>query len=92
MTVYTLRNPRLRARLQAQQERSEHPSRLRTQGFEPGQRVQLHPATDAWMMGDRFGEVVRVTPKFVYVQCDVSQRIRRMVPRNILEIVRTPSG
>jgi hypothetical protein len=23
-----------------------------------GTRVQLHPATDRWMMGDRYGEVV----------------------------------
>jgi hypothetical protein len=25
--------------------------------FKVGQRVELHPATDRWMMGDRFGEV-----------------------------------
>lgn len=24
-----------------------------------GDRVELEPATDRWMMGDRFGEVVR---------------------------------
>ncbi len=23
-----------------------------------GTRVQLHPATDRWMMGDRYGEIV----------------------------------
>ena len=28
--------------------------------FIPGQRVQLHPATDAWMSGDRYGVVVHV--------------------------------
>lgn len=26
-----------------------------------GKRVQLHPATDAWMMGDRFGTIVSVS-------------------------------
>jgi hypothetical protein len=25
-----------------------------------GDRCQLHPATDRWMMGDRFGDVVSV--------------------------------
>lgn len=24
-----------------------------------GKRVELHPGTDAWMMGDRYGEIVR---------------------------------
>lgn len=26
--------------------------------FQNGDRVELHPATDRWMMGDRFGVVV----------------------------------
>lgn len=30
--------------------------------FIEGQRVQLHPATDAWMQGDRYGNVVQVIP------------------------------
>lgn len=25
-----------------------------------GDRVQLHPATDRWMQGDRYGEIVSV--------------------------------
>ena len=28
--------------------------------FKPGHRIELHPATDGWMMGDRFGVVTRV--------------------------------
>ena len=28
-----------------------------------GKRCQLHPATDRWMMGDRYGVVVRVSKK-----------------------------
>lgn len=32
------------------------------QSYRVGERVQLHPATDRWMMGDRYGEVV-ATPK-----------------------------
>jgi len=37
-------------------------------GFRP--RVQLSPATDAWMAGDRFGEVVKLGTKFVHLGCD----------------------
>ena len=28
--------------------------------FKIGDRVQLHPATDDWMRGDRYGDVVNV--------------------------------
>lgn len=31
--------------------------------YTTGTRVQLHPATDAWMRGDRWGEVVAVACK-----------------------------
>ena len=27
-----------------------------------GDRVELHPAMDRWMMGDRYGTVVRIIP------------------------------
>jgi hypothetical protein len=37
-----------------------------------GQRVQLHPGTDRWMMGDRYGEVVRSLPARVRVRLDRS--------------------
>ena len=28
-----------------------------------GQRMQLHPATDRWMMGDRYGVIVGVSKR-----------------------------
>jgi len=28
--------------------------------FNVGDRVQLHPATDAWMRGERYGNVTRI--------------------------------
>ena len=31
-----------------------------TNNYNVGKRVELSPATDQWMMGDKFGEVVRV--------------------------------
>ena len=49
-----------------------------------GDRVELHPATDRWMMGDRFGEVVGITDAdFVRVKLDVSGKILRFAPRYI---------
>ena len=52
--------------------------------FQNGDRVELHPATDAWMMGDRYGEVVCIGYMYVHVKMDRSGKIRRVVPENIL--------
>lgn len=30
--------------------------------FTVGERVQLHPATDAWMRGERYANVVEIIP------------------------------
>lgn len=30
--------------------------------FKPGERIELHPATDMWMRGARFGTVVKELP------------------------------
>lgn len=43
-----------------------------------GKRVEIHPRYDAWMMGDRFGEVVKVTPRYLSVKMDRSGRVRRV--------------
>jgi hypothetical protein len=51
-----------------------------TAHFAVGARVELHPATDAWMMGDRFGTVTRVGRKLVHVHMDRSNRTRRVPP------------
>jgi hypothetical protein len=55
----------------------------------PGDYVELHPGTDAWMRGDRYGVVVKVThgkrvlavmvrPSFVHVRMDRSGRTLRL--------------
>jgi len=31
-----------------------------TNNWSIGKRVELHPATDRWMMGDRYGVIVKV--------------------------------
>lgn len=51
--------------------------------FDEGQRVELHPACDVWMMGDRFGTVARVGRRLVHVRMDRSRRTLRLLPRHI---------
>lgn len=45
--------------------------------FTIGQRVELHPGTDLWMMGARFGTVTKIGRKFVTVKLDRLTRAKR---------------
>jgi hypothetical protein len=51
-----------------------------------GSRVQLHPGTDQWMMGDRFGEVRKVDTKtgLIHVKMDRSGKTLKCKPEHIL--------
>lgn len=51
--------------------------------YKVGDRVELHPATDTWMRGDRYGEIVRIGTKNIYVRMDKSNRILGFTPDNI---------
>lgn len=42
--------------------------------------VDLHPATDAWMRGDRTGTCVAIGKKWVYVKMDASGRTLKLHP------------
>jgi hypothetical protein len=44
-----------------------------------GDRVELHPATDAWMQGDRFGIATRITDR-VHIRMDKSGKRRSAEP------------
>ena len=46
-------------------------------------RIQTHPATDAWMRGDRYGTVTKVGRTYVHVRMDRSGRTLRFTPGNI---------
>lgn len=64
-------------------------------GFTRGQRVQLHPATDRWMMGDKFGVVTGLGPGWVRVKLDVSGKSLRLCNSNVLvpnEKLAAPAG
>ena len=45
-----------------------------------GQVVEIHPGTDTWMRGDRFGEVVKLGRKWVHVRFYVSGRTLQVHP------------
>jgi hypothetical protein len=52
--------------------------------FKEGDRVEAHPATDSWMMGDRYGTVIIVGRKQIHVRMDLSRRTVRFAPDNLL--------
>jgi hypothetical protein len=67
--------------------------------FRKGDRVQLHPATDGWMRGARFGTVTSITAprecwergnperylcRIVRVKLDNRPRVCRVHPANLL--------
>lgn len=57
-----------------------------------GKRVQLHPATDQWMRGDKYGEIVSETRHskrgelYVMVKMDKSGRTIKVYDRDLLEV------
>ncbi|MDF2973168.1 MAG: hypothetical protein K0R61_3618 [Microvirga sp.] len=50
-----------------------------------GNRIELDPATDAWMSGDRYGEIIKTGVRYYSVKMDVSRRVLLLRPENILE-------
>jgi hypothetical protein len=56
-----------------------------TDDFKVGQRVELHPGTDQWMMGDRFGNVARIKDGKVHVKMDRSGKTLKCDPDHILK-------
>ena len=54
--------------------------------FTVGSIHELHPATDAWMQGDRFGEITKLDQgkNLVHVRMNVSRRLLKVHPDNIL--------
>lgn len=55
--------------------------------FKRGDRIEMHPATDRWMMGDRYGYVENVGRKYVCVRLDKSGRCMNTDPSNIGAII-----
>jgi hypothetical protein len=54
--------------------------------FAPGQRVEMHPATDWWMRGARYGTVQRqARTGTVTVKLDLWPRPVRVHPDNLID-------
>lgn len=55
--------------------------------FHAGQRVAIHPASDLWMRGVRYGTVTRVGKLTLFVRADSGHGIYRVSTRNVLRII-----
>lgn len=51
--------------------------------FKVGERVELHPATDRWMRGDRYGTIEKIGRRHFYVRMDRSGHLAKIDPSNI---------
>jgi hypothetical protein len=58
-----------------------------TKDFRAGERIQLHPATDRWMMGDRYATIIHAGRKILRVRFERSNTLGRVHPLNVLEII-----
>ena len=48
-----------------------------------GDRVELHPATDLWMRGSRFGTVEKGASKYIHVRLDATNKVVKCWPENV---------
>lgn len=56
--------------------------------LKPGDRVQLHPATDHWMRGDRYGTVSRILiTGRIRILLDKSKKYVTVDQANIYEVI-----
>lgn len=60
--------------------------------FKVGDRVQISPACDRWMMGDKYGEVIRIGRRLLRLKMDRSGHLVDMVPDRIHEILERSSN
>jgi hypothetical protein len=54
--------------------------------FKVGDRVELHPATDMWMRGARFGTVTKVGRRWLHVRLDHTGTVSHFAPHNIYAV------
>lgn len=54
--------------------------------FRKGDRVQLHPGTDYWIMGARYAAVEGVGRRFLTIRLDATGQQLRISPHDILEV------
>ena len=52
--------------------------------MQKGDRVQIRPHHDIWMMGDRYGTIEKVARKYIHVRLDKSGRLWKFLESYIL--------
>ena len=57
-----------------------------TADFCKGMRIEMHPATDLWMRGARYGTVTHVGKAHVNVKLDKLAFVIYCAPRNLLPL------
>lgn len=62
---------------------TEYSDNFIVKDFQIGDNIELHPATDAWMQGDRFGMVSKIGRKYIHVLMDRSDRTLQMLPKDV---------
>jgi len=72
---------------------SEHPKRETWSGaavsdFRVGDRVELHPLTELWMRGARFGEVKKLGRSLITIEVDVTGKLAKFAPADLVVIER----
>lgn len=60
---------------------------ITSKAFKIGDRVQLHPATNLWMRGDRYGTIIKIGRLLVHLKMDKSGRTVRIHPEGIAEVI-----
>jgi hypothetical protein len=55
-----------------------------------GDRIEMHPATDVWMRGDRYGEIIRIGRTLITVKLDRSGHRRICPARSIYQVLEAP--
>jgi hypothetical protein len=53
------------------------------ENYKIGDRVELHPATDLWMRGERYGEITGIGTKYARIKLDKSEKTVSITPRNV---------
>ena len=52
--------------------------------MQKGDRVQIRPHHDVWMMGDRYGTIEKVGRKYVHIHMDKSDKVLKFVESDFL--------
>ena len=67
----------------ANRENARAPRYVPGGGIRTGDRVELHPATEWWMRGARYGDVVKLGNDTICVRLDRTGRVHRFLAEEL---------